>query len=326
VIDILAYNHQTRTYLADLTCQDVPRLLADPAVYLWVDFDQPTHDESQQLSTLFDFDEFAIEDCLHPRQSPKLESFPNYHFFIVHGITAPADSHDQPGITCVTHELDGFLGDSYLVTYHDEPVAGVTNAKRHIAHQNSRLPRGTAYLAYEILDQLIDMYLPVMDYFEEKIRTGQQCMETRPFSAQQYVTLSTQILDLRRVAIKNQQVFYQFSHSSLQFVDPDEARVFRDIYDHTVRVVDMSDFYQQLLHGTLNIQFSLNTDRVNRVLQFLTVIATIIMPLNLITGVYGMNFEAMPLLHNPWGFWLTMALMLTIVITMLTRFKNRGWL
>ena len=213
------------------------------------------------------------------------------------------------------------------MTYHDEPLPAIDQAKLHISTRNSsRLKQGTAYLGYEILDQLIDTFLPLLDYFDDALG----CIETalaegKNASEKDYLDLSSQILALRRVAIKNQQVFYQFSHSSLHFIDPDEARLFRDIYDHAVRVVDMAEYYHQTLHGVLDIQFSLSANRTNQVVQFLTVFATVTLPLNVVTGIYGMNLEWMPFLHNHYGFWIITALMLVLVSTLLINFRRRGW-
>lgn len=323
MIDIYVFNTQTQTYWENPHISHVQEYLQNEALYLWVDLFNPTQEETAILSTVFQFDEFAIEDCTHPRQSSKLESFGDYHFFIIQGISL---AHQN----CDMHELDGFLGDRYLVTYHNEPLQAIDMAKKQILkQQNSRLVQGTAFLAYEILDQVIDMYLPALDVFDEEINLMQKQMTTKTFSdcaTQDYIALSNKIIELRRTALKNQQVFYQFSHSPLKFIDPDEARLFRDIYDHTVRVVDMSEYYQQALRGALDIQFSINTHRVNKVVTFLTLFATIMLPLNVLTGIYGMNFDWMPFLHNPHGFWIVSTIMAGIVLAMFYSFRKRGLL
>jgi magnesium transporter len=325
MIDIFGYDTAQHTLRLDLTPGDLAGCLVDEDLLLWVDFTAPTAEETALLSSVFRLDELAIEDCTHTRQSPKLESFADYHFFIVHGIRPP-----QGRMDFIPVELDGFLGDRYLITYHDDgDIPAILTAKRHIQQHNSRFSMGTAYLAYQILDQIIDMFLPALDYYESRIADIEQQSIDRPFgddSAREYMALSTQLLTLRRISVKNREVFYQFSHSPLEFIDQDEARQFRDIYDHVVRVVDMTEYYQQTLRGVLEIQYSLSSNRMNQVVQFLTVFATIMLPLNVITGIYGMNFTGMPFLTNPWGFWAVVLLMGVMVLLMLRYFRRRQWI
>jgi magnesium transporter len=327
MIEIFGYDTQKSTYRTDITVDDLTGSLSDENCFLWLDFENPTPEEINILRHVFHLDELAIEDCIHSRQSPKLESFTHYHFFIVQEPTAANVATSN----LIDHnvELDGFLADRYLITYHVDSIASIQDAKRHIRRENSRIAQGTAYLAYEILDQMVDRYLPILDHLEERIRLLSIQLQNNPMddrSAQDYSNLSTHILDLRRIAAKNQQVFYQFSHSSLRFIDADEARLFRDIHDHMVRVMDMSEYYQHTLHDALNIQLSLNANRVNQVVQFLTIWATIMLPLNVMTGIYGMNFSHMPLLTSPYGFWITIGLMIAIVTVLLTYFHRRKWI
>jgi magnesium transporter len=226
-------------------------------------------------------------------------------------------------------ELDGFLADRYLITIHDEPIPSIEHAKRHFENHVSRLTQGTSYLAYEILDAMIDLYVPLLDYFEEQLEQLEQSIGKKPFtdnSAQDYLNLSREILTLRRLSVKNQNVFYQLSHSNLSFIDVREARLFRDVYDHVVRVVDMSEYYQQALRSILEIHLSLASNKVNQVAQFLTIIATIMLPLSVITGIYGMNFQWMPMLHSPYGFGFVMTLMALVAFGMLVSFRKRSWI
>ncbi|MDH4379566.1 MAG: magnesium/cobalt transporter CorA [Vampirovibrionales bacterium] len=324
MIDIVAYNHHDRCYVNDLTVNDIETCLTDERLYVWVDFNKPNSDEIDLLKTLFKLDPLAIEDCTHTRQLPKLESFSDYHFFIVQGPTLNVGNLATDAV-----ELDGFLADRYLITYHEEEIPSITEAKKKNLKSTGRLSQGVSYLAYDILDHMIDMYLPILDFLEEKNRLLTAELHNHSFNektTQEYMALARYILDLRRTATKNQQVFYQFSHSSLAFIDADEARLFRDIHDHMIRVMDMSDYYHHTLHETLNIQLSLSSHRMNQVVQLLTIMATIMLPLNVITGIYGMNFTWMPLLHSPYGFWSTVALMLAIIGGLLFYFRRRKWI
>jgi magnesium transporter len=325
MIHLFAFDSQSQKYIDNASLKDLPHLLQNDAVLVWADFDTPTSEEWKILSDVFAFDSLAIEDCMHARQAPKLESFDDYHFFIIQCLGLSNLETDWPQSQFEVLELDGFLGDRYLVTVHDGVIPSIERAKQHIRqHNHSHIRQGTAYLAYEILDHLIDMYLPMLDYLDDKIKA----LETRPFSqdtTREYIALSNKLLDTRRIAVKNQQVFYQFAHSNLSFIDANEARLFRDIYDHTVRVVDMAEYYQQALRGALDIQFSASTNRVNEVVQYLTLFATIMLPLNVVTGIYGMNLKWLPWAEDPNGFWMIVGLMMVIIVALLWSIRRQGW-
>ncbi len=324
MIRIDAYNAVDGRFLVERTVEQLPQDLENPDLYLWVDFDNPTPDEAMLLKSVFNLDALAIEDCMHPRQAPKLETFNAYHFFIVQGSLPPCDDDGCGSIT-----LKGFLADRYLITYHDEPIPGIENSRRGILSGNCRLREGAAYLAYEILDQMIDMYMPVLDFFDRTIEELEQTLSKSLISdaaAQDYLQLSRQLLDVRRGSVRNQEVFYQLSHSGLKFIEPQEARLFKDIYDHVIRMVDMSEYYQQTLRSILEIHLSLSSNRTNQVAQMLTVVATIMVPLYIITGIYGMNFTYIPLASNPYGFYIIIGLMVVIAGSMIAGFRMRRWI
>src|SRR6478609_38198 len=162
---ITAFSLSRKTFLKNVSPTSIKSMLDDEDYYIWVDIEGNTPHDMQPLREVFNFDEFTIEDCLHDQQLPKLETFENYHFFILQGV----DSYTQD-VRCHNVELDGYLGDRYLVTVHNEPIPAITQSLKNVERNCSRLAQGTAYLTYEILDPIIDMYLPVLDYLDEKIR------------------------------------------------------------------------------------------------------------------------------------------------------------
>jgi magnesium transporter len=327
MITIIAYDVQQDRYHFDIPLDRVSSLVTpqkNEHWHVWIDVHTSDPAVLKTLKPVLQLDQYLLEDCLHPRQHPKIESLSDYHFFIVHGL-----EFSELTQCCQTVELNCFLGDRFLLTHHETPMHAIEDTMRHARLKNSRIRQGTAYLAYEILDQLIDMLMPLLDDFDVRLEALQQKMvqtHLKEDSATEYLKLSIQAQSLRRSSLKNEQVFYQMAHSSLAFIAPEEARLFKDIYDHVVRVVDISDHYQQSLREVLNLQFSLNNSKVNEVLLFLTLLATITLPLNVVTGLYGMNFSWMPLLNEPYGFWIIFTVMLGVIIGMLIHFKRREWL
>jgi magnesium transporter len=324
MIECIAYNAVEKILRRDIPLTQVIQRREDPDWYFWLDIMDLTPDEAKMLVEDFHLDALAVEDCLHARQTPKLESFHNYHFFIVHGVHLDASKQHYHPV-----ELDGFLGERLLITIHDVTMSVIEVIKHRAEQGQCRLIQGTTALAYEVLDGAIDTYLPALDDLDRRIEALEESIQnyaSDAFLSAQYFDLMKGVLLLRRLSMRNQEVFYEFSHSDMAFIDSEQARRFRDIYDHVVRVVDITAYYQQALQGAMQIQYSINASRVNTVVQFLTVLATIMLPLNVITGVYGMNFDFMPFLHHPWGFWLTIWVMIGIVAGMLVLFRKRRWI
>lgn len=326
MIEIFGFDTQHHEYRPDLPLEDLASHLANPNLQLWVNFETPTQDEIQVLSSVFHLDPLAIEDCIHPRQSPKLETYADYLFFIVHGAEPPRNEH---GWGIQRMDLHGFLSERYLITYSNTVNPSIRNSKKRFADGKSSIEKGCTYLAHEILDQMVDQYMPVLDYFDDKLETLEITLGKKRFTdttAMRYLAFSRQLLDIRRSSLKNQEVFSHLSHSELQFIDSKERRLFKDIYDHVVRVVDMSEYYQLAIRSILEIHLSLSSNRVNQVVQFLTVIATITLPLYIIAGLYGMNFEYIPLSKSPYGFYIISGVMLAMTFAMLWGFRKRGWI
>lgn len=325
MIYTVAYDKKKKAFRKDISASELPALLADKNTVLWADFENPSPDEVMVLGEVFHFDPLAIEDCVHPRQHPKLESFPDYHFFIVQGIVTSNNAEDPGRLV----EIAGFLSDRYLVTFHNGAMNSITQARQRCENGNSRLKDSTAYLTHDILDTLIDHFLKRLDSYEDRFEVLETRLNQDPFvetAAAAYRQLSSEVSAIRRIGLKNQSVFNYLSNHALKFINANEARQFRDVYDHSVRIADMAEYYQHRLRDLLDVQFSLSASRTNRVVQFLTVFATIMLPLNVITGLYGMNFDRMPFLHETWGFWLIAGVMTLLVIVMLAAFRRRNWI
>ncbi|MEB3245389.1 MAG: magnesium transporter CorA family protein [Vampirovibrionales bacterium] len=344
MLQIHAYNTQTQTYSTPAGLAALPALLADAHTHLWIDCQTDDPAELQTIGEALELDPLTLEDCLSPRQLPKVETFEAYHFVLVKALRRAEQMLDEPfaGPEPNTDEADGvvpqklevvqlncYIGERFLVTHHRHPAEAVNVTLKHVANRNSQIRQGVATLAYEILDRFVDLQAPVLDYFEDRLDGLQQQLfasNLKRHAAAAYLKMTRQLQLLRRISVRNQQVFYQLSHASLEFIDEQQARYFKDVYDHLLRMVELSDQYQQNLREALTIQLSLNGTKVNQIVLFLTMLTTMLLPLNVVTGLYGMNFKHMPLLNHPFGFWMILGVMLALALSMLLLFKRRRWL
>ncbi len=309
--------------------EDLPDVLADPDNVVWVDLHGETAEHVDEatdiLGNVFGFHPLTIEDCIEIRNQPKVEAFPNYLFLIVHGI--------KPGETgptnFATKELNGYLGTNFIVTFHKERFASIKNVKQKIRSSTFICERGAAYLLHSVLDELVDHYTPIVDDFETSIND----FEDRVFLGRSSDAILGDLMDLRRsvarlrrISARQREVLYRISHAEFPQIPVQMLPFYRDVHDHLVRITDISESYRDLVSSLFDIHFSVIASKTNDVMKTLAVLSAIILPLSLIAGIYGMNFDHMPELQTRYGYFLTLGLMAILTVILLWYFWRRGWI
>lgn len=329
-MEIFVYRTGAHKVEEGFTVKELPELLNDKSNLIWVDLRGETPEEIEQtkyvLLDIFNFHPLTVEDCIETRNQPKVEAFPSYIYFIVHGI--------KPGETAptnfVTKELDGYLGENYVVTYHTQRFRSIKAVKTQIRSSHFSCSRGPAYLLHQILDQIVDLYMPIVDDFDEAINE----LEDRVFDMkksgtailEEVMDLRRSVARLRRISARQLIVLYRISHGEFPQIPDHILPFFRDVYDHLQRISDLSDSYRDLVSGLFEIHFAVVSNRTNDVMKTLAVLSAIMLPLSLIAGIYGMNFENMPELKTGYGYFLTLGAMALVAILLLIYFWRRGWI
>ena len=279
------------------------------------------------LLNIFKFHYLTIEDCIETRNQPKVEAFPHYLYFIVHGVRAEETSSSN----FVTKELDGYLGDNYVVTFHLERFRSIKTVKQQVRSSTFACQRGAAYLLHQILDQLVDLYMPMVDDYDRAIND----LEERVFEMrrggggpilQDIMDLRRSVARLRRISARQLDALYRMSHGEFSQIPPNILPFFRDVHDHLLRISDLAENYRDLISGLFDIHFAVVATKTNEVMKTLAVVSAIILPLSLIAGIYGMNFENMPELKTRNGYFITLGVMALVTISLLTYFWRRGWI
>ena len=299
-------------------------LKPDSGVWVWVDLSNPTPEEGWILSDVFKFHELAIEDALSEIHHPKVESYGNYLYLILHGIDFRESEH-----LFRTQDIDFFLGEQFLVTVH--PGSSRTLERmRDVCSRNERaLGEGPVALLHRIIDAMVDNYRPQIDKLTERLDE----LETKIFEHPN-ARLSKEILDfkadvssLRRVVLPQRDAVARLARREFPIISEALAFRFRDVHDHLVRLVDEALFFQDRVTSLLDAHLSLVSNQLNSVMKVLTIIATIFMPLTVLTGMWGMN---VPLPHFPGGddlqFWWVVLLMSVLVGGMLGYFRKQKWI
>lgn len=330
MIEIFVYRKGAEEIEEGFEIKDLPKLLADEKNLVWVDFD--IQDEADRIEAeailinIFKFHPLTAEDARETRNQPKIEAFNGYLFFIVHGV-----KHGETNAAnFVTKELDGYLGKNFLVTYHQEMFRSIDKVKRNIRETTFSCERGAAYLLHQILDELVDLYLPIVDEFDAEINS----LEERIFRMkkandkvlEEIMDVKRAVARLRRISTKQLDVLYKMAHGNFPLIDEHIQPFYRDVHDHLQRISDLSENYRDLVSGLLDIHFSVIANKTNEVMKVLAIFSAIVLPLSLIAGIYGMNFENMPELKTAWGYFMVLGVMVVVAAGLLLYFWRRGWI
>ena len=299
-------------------------LQPDSGAVVWVDLDKPTPEEARVLGDVFHFHELAIEDALSEIHHPKIESYGDYLYLILHGIDFRAREH------CFrTQDVDFFLGQQYLVTVHPG-VSRSIGKVGDLCTRNSRvLTEGPVALMHRIIDTMVDNYRPEVDHLYHRLDNLEKTVFQRPDVAlgRRILEFKRDVASLRRVVLPQRDVIARLARREFPIISEGLSFRFRDVYDHLVRLSDEANSFQDRVTSLLDAHLAVVSNQLNGIMKVLTLISTIFLPLTVLTGLYGMN---VPLPHLPGGdtaqFWWVMAIMFGLGGGMLYYFRRRGWI
>lgn len=320
---MLCENGSTRR---DLDMREIANAVVESKGTLWVDIDTNSRAQIALLDKIFKFHHLSIEDVLNPNSRAKVEEYDGYLFVIIRAVRFVERTEDPYDLETVNLSL--FIGRNYLVTCHAGPVAPVDQVHDLSARSGDLVARGPARLAHQIMDVAVDAYFPILDRvdvfidnLEERVFERFNESALRDIFAVKRLTLS-----LRRYLTPHREIFNVLSYRPSALLAADVQVYFRDVYDHMLRIIDSLDTYRDLLSSTLESYLSQVSNRMGRVTQGLTIVATLSVPFVVVSGIYGMNFERIPLASHPWGFLIIGAIQLALGIGLVALLRFRHWI
>jgi magnesium transporter len=269
----------------------IAEALDDPRGVLWVDIDDRNSSlgEVEALfRDVFHFHPLAIEDALTQSNSPKLDDWGEYLYSVFHAIDFNPDTDEV-----IVHELDIFLGRNYLVTYHGEPLAALDGLRKQLERDSGqRAEMGADHLLYLLLDIGVAAYLPAFEHLDETIDAAQDEVLSAPSprTLHRIMKVKRSALRLHRILIPQREVLNRLARDEYPLIDRRDRVYFRDVYDHLVRLHDISETLRDLISGALDTYLSAISNRTNEVMKTLTIVTVLFMPLNFVVGFFGMNF------------------------------------
>ena len=276
------------------------------------------------LGERFNLHPLALEDVLDTSQRPKVEQYDDYLFIVAKMIYF--DKNKEIG----AEQVSMFLGNTFLITLQEEADFDVFEPVRaRIRSGKGRIRKaGSDYLAYALLDSIIDHYFPVLESIGAEIDAIEDELVDNPLirpvgSLHEHKRTLTQI---RRMVWPLRDVTNLLLHEDPGLIRPETKVYLRDCYDHSVQLMDVVESYRDVLSGLTEIHISSIGLRTNEIMRVLTVISAIFIPLTFMAGVYGMNFAHMPELATRYGYFICLAMMLIIAVGQIVYFKKRRWL
>ena len=329
--------HYLNNEVHRLTLKELSQRLQHPEGVFWVDLESPNDAEEETLLvSIFDYHPLAIEDCQRARDEeghlPKVEDFGEYLFVIFNPVDVTDTEQQESGLLrgfeVRTSQLSAFLGKRVLVTHHYKPLKSISYASQLCGKNPMMLGRGPDYLFHLIIDDLVDGYTPILDRLDDLVDSLEDEVFHDPGPATMVRILQTKrnITTLRRVALYQREMLNRLSRGEFSLITRDEMVYYRNVYDHLVRMTDMTDSYREFIGGVLEAYLSVTSNRLNQVMKVLTIISTIFLPLSVITGFFGMNFEYLPGLRWEYGVAVTTVFMAGVAAGMLWLFRRKQWM
>ena len=291
----------------------------------WINIDG-VHDTEfiSAIGESFGLHPLLLEDVVNTEQRPKLDDYGDYIF------TALKMIHydDKTGLLDIEH-VSLIFGESWVITFQERPEDAFDNVRNRIRTGKGRIRKmGADYLAYALIDAIVDNYFVVLENIGLKIEDIEEgLVEGLHSSASAEIhKMKRQTILLRHSIWPLREVISGFQRTGSKLVLESTGYFLRDLYDHTIQVIDTVETYRDILSGMLDTHLSMISNRMNEVMKVLTIIATIFIPLTFIAGVYGMNFEYMPELVVKWAYPAVLAIMAIVAGAMLLFFKRKKWI
>ncbi|MGD9638612.1 MAG: magnesium/cobalt transporter CorA [Alphaproteobacteria bacterium] len=282
-----------------------------------------TLDVLEKIAKLFKIHLLAFEDVINTHQTPKIDEY-NNHLFLVFQIPS---LNENNGID--NEQISMFLGNNYLITFNPAKTTFLDPIIIRLQKNSSAMRNLSCdYLTYAIIDKIIDTSFPILQYYGDKLDEFDEevinpKVKKLPLKLH---TVKRDFLTLKRLVFPESEVIKYLLNDDNEFISDETKNYLKDCFDHSLRVIEMIEVYRETASSIMELFLSISASRMNDVIKVLTVISTIFIPLGVIAGIYGMNFDNMPELHFEYGYFTALGIMLSLAVAMLAYFGKKGWL
>ncbi|MCO6477182.1 MAG: magnesium/cobalt transporter CorA [Phaeodactylibacter sp.] len=278
----------------------------------------------QALGDQFNIHPLVLEDVLNTQQRPKFEEHESGIFLTVQSLT-----FDRDNLEVKMEQVSIYAGKGFVISFQEDKDDLFPAIRERILSGRGKIKKkGADYLAYALADNIVDHYYLLLDQLEEVLDELEEEILSRPgrSSKEKIHSLKIEAIMLRKMVSPLREAIGRFSRTDSPFVEETTLIFLRDLYDHTIQVMDTIDTYRDVMSGLYDLYLSEISFRMNNVIQLLTIISTIFIPLTFLAGIYGMNFDHMPELHWKYGYFVLWGVMVLIAVSLVFVFKRKNWL
>lgn len=306
---------------------------------VWIDLEDPTEEEEQVVfRDLWPVHTLTLEDITKQRQNrrglphfPKVEEFPDYLFLIVNPLALNLSGHGPPAdeeCRGVNAQMSFVLNHHGLISHHYQPLASIRETRAFMARHDASADRGPDYICHLILDAMVDEYAPLLDQFDERLDALEENIldGPQPGHLREMVQLKRQLIAIRKTLVYEREALSRMSRGEFDLIDERERVYYRNVYDHLVRFSELIEASRDMIADMMQLHLESQSHKLNEIMKVLTMISTVVLPMNLIAGVYGMNFKHMPELEWEFGYPMALGMMLVTGVVSLGFFRWRKWI
>lgn len=294
------------------------------ADWVWVDLDnEGAETEHALLTGEFGIHRLAVQDAQRDRHPAKLEAFDSYTFLLLKGLTA-----DTTDIDFETLQISLFFSDNFLVSRRVKESVSIDGTWQEMTGEKRIATLRPSDAVYQITRRITDRFRGILMALELRLEVLEQQMFEKPSDGllEELMETSSQLKKLRRHLNYQQILMQRLAQPGVPGVPANARHEFTDLYENTERLASLSALYQELINDLISGYISVSSHRLNQIMKVLTIVTVMFLPLGLIVGLYGMNFENMPELRFEYGYFVVLGLMATVVITLLLIFRRMRWI
>jgi magnesium transporter len=284
----------------------------------------PQVETLEEIGSFLDIHPLTLEDILDTSQRPKMEDFRRYLFIELNMLI-----WDQDQAQIITEQVSLILAENYVVTFQEDENDVFGPVRQRLQEDVSRLVnQGTDYLVYTLIDAIVDHYFIILENLGEQIEFLEEELISDPdrSTIQKIHQMKSELIFLRKSVWPLREIIGLLERGESAFFQHSSLVYLRDVYDHSIQIIDTVETFRDMVSGLLDIYLSSISNRMNEVMKVLTIISTVFIPLSFIASVYGMNFVFMPELQWKWGYFTIWVVMILLVLGMLTYFRRKKWI
>ncbi|BET69536.1 magnesium/cobalt transporter CorA [Opitutales bacterium ASA1] len=308
--------------VGEAPAEELAELRAEPGVMLWVDLAQPTDEEARAvLNDVFGVHPLTIEDCLLDTPLPKLEAYDDYLYLVMHSVDF------SPTEKFTTIEIDFILGTNFLVTLHGKPSRPIDVARERARRSPATLVRGPDRLAHNVLDLLVDYYRPALAALRTEVEELEEAVLARGRGRldARIIELRGDLTSLRQIIRPQRELTAELAQGRTKFFRPKLLPYLRDLNDELVRIEEMVVSWSEQMILVFRVYLNRSSHEANEGIRVLTALTAVTLPLLVIGGWFGMNFNRMPMLQSRAAYWIVLAATVSMSAGLFFLLRRRRW-